>query len=129
MIGYVTLGTNDLEQARTYYDALLESIGAKRLMELESGFTLYGTGWGRPGLAVTTPYDKNAAMPGNGNMVALVMDSREKVDAFHSRALELGGTDEGAPGLRSPEGDHAFYGAYFRDPEGNNLCAFRIGPA
>jgi catechol 2,3-dioxygenase-like lactoylglutathione lyase family enzyme len=130
MIGYVTLGTNDLDAALAFYDALLGSIGAKRLMEFpESGFTLYGTGWGMPGIAITRPYDKQPAIPGNGNMVAIVMDSRDKVDAFYAKGLELGGTDEGAPGLRTPEGPRAFYGAYFRDPEGHKICAFRIGPA
>lgn len=129
MIGYVTLGTNDLDQARGYYDALFGSIGAGRLMELDSGFTLYATGWGRPGVAITRPYDGGTASAGNGNMVAIVMDSRSAVDAFHAKALELGGSDEGAPGLRGPEGERAFYGGYFRDPEGNKFCAFRVGPA
>lgn len=129
MIGYVTLGTNDLDKARAYYDALFGSIGARRLMEFDGGFTLYGTSWGNPGVAVTPPYNGAPAVAGNGNMVAIVMDSRDKVDAFHAKALELGGSDEGAPGLRTPEGDRAFYGAYFRDPEGNKFCAFRIGPA
>jgi catechol 2,3-dioxygenase-like lactoylglutathione lyase family enzyme len=132
MIGYVTLGSNDMAMARAYYDALLGTIGAKRLMEFPDefgGFTMWGTAWGQPALAVTTPYNKQAAMAGNGNMAALVMDSRAKVDAFYEKALELGGTDEGPPGVRGEEGARAFYGAYFRDPEGNKLCAFRIGPA
>ena len=129
MIGYVTLGTNDLAKAREYYDALFGSIGAKRLMEFDQGFTLYGIGWGQPGVAITPPYNGQPAVPGNGNMVAIVFDSRDKVDAFYAKAIELGGSDEGPPGLRSPEGDRAFYGAYFRDPEGNKLCAFRVGPA
>ena len=93
MIGYVTLGTNDLAKAREYYDALLGSIGAKRLMEFPDemgGFTLWGTGWGSPGIALTRPYDKQPAVAGNGNMVALVMDSRNKVDALHAKAIELG---------------------------------------
>ena len=129
MIGYVTIGTNDLDKARAYYDALFGTIGASRKMEFEGGFTLYGTGWGAPGVAVTPPYNGEPAVAGNGNMVAIVMDSRDKVDAFHAKALELGGSDEGPPGLRGPEGNRAFYGAYFRDPEGNKFCAFRIGPA
>ena len=130
MIGYVTLGTNDLDRARAFYDALLGEIGGKRLMEFPpNGFTLYGTGFGKPGIAVTRPYDGKPAERGNGNMIALVMDSRERVDSFHARAIGLGGTDEGPPGLRGPEGDRAFYGAYFRDLDGNKLCAFRIGPA
>jgi catechol 2,3-dioxygenase-like lactoylglutathione lyase family enzyme len=129
MIGYVTLGTDDLDRAREFYDALFGEIGASRLMEMESGFTLYGTSWGRPGVAVTRPYDGQPAHRGNGNMVALVMDSREKVDRLHAKALELGGSDEGPPGVRGEEGDRAFYGAYFRDPDGHKFCAFRIGPA
>ncbi len=129
MIGYVTVGTNDLDKAREFYDALFGSIGAGRLMELESGFTLYGTGWASHGIAVTKPYDGATASAGNGNMTAIPMDSRDKVDAFHSKALELGGSDEGAPGLRGPEGPRAFYGAYFRDPESNKFCVFRMGPA
>ena len=129
MIGYVTLGTNDIDKARTYYDALFGSIGATRLMEFGPSFTMYGTAWGKPAVAITSPYNGEPAIAGNGNMVAIVMDSRDEVDAFHARALELGGSDEGAPGVRGEEGARAFYGAYFRDPEGNKFCAFRIGPA
>jgi catechol 2,3-dioxygenase-like lactoylglutathione lyase family enzyme len=128
MIGYVTLGTNDLEKARVFYDSLLGSIGARRLMELPSGFTMYGTGFGQPAIAITPPYDGGKAVAGNGNMVSIVVDSRDKVDGLHAKALELGGSDEGAPGLRGEEGDRAFYGAYFRDLDGNKLCAFRVGP-
>jgi predicted lactoylglutathione lyase len=62
-------------------------------------------------------------------MVALVLKERRQVDALHAKALALGGTDEGAPGVRGSEGPQAFYGAYFRDLDGNKLCAFRIGPA
>ncbi len=129
MIGYVTLGSNDLEKARAYYDALFGSIGAGRLMEFGENFTMYGTAWGRPAVAITKPFNGETATPGNGNMTALVLDTREKVDALYARAIELGGSDEGPPGLRGEEGEQAFYGAYFRDPEGNKLCAFRIGPA
>lgn len=129
MIGYVTIGTNDLEKARQYYDQLFGSIGASRLMELPQGFTLYGTSMSRPGVAITPPYNQEEATPGNGNMVAIPMDSRDKVDAFHNKAIELGGSCEGPPGLRGPDGPQAFYGAYFRDPEGHKFCAFRIGPA
>jgi catechol 2,3-dioxygenase-like lactoylglutathione lyase family enzyme len=129
MIGYATVGTNDLERARTFYDALFAQLGAGRLMELDSGFTLYGTGFGTPAVAVTPPYDGKSAASGNGTMVALVMDERGQVDALHAKALELGGSDEGAPGLRGPEGPRAFYGAYFRDLDGNKFCAFRVGPA
>ena len=130
MIGYVTLGTNDLDKARAFYDALLGELGATRKMEFpETGFTLYGTGDRRPGIAVTRPYDGKAASAGNGNMAAIAADSRATVNRLHAKALELGGSDEGAPGLRTPEGPGAFYGAYFRDLDGNKLCVFRMGPA
>ena len=62
-------------------------------------------------------------------MIALVLDTRAKVDAMHAAALAAGAGDEGAPGVRGEEGPQAFYGAYFRDPDGNKLCAFRVGPA
>jgi catechol 2,3-dioxygenase-like lactoylglutathione lyase family enzyme len=130
MIGYATIGTNDIDRARAFYDDLLGRIGARRVMEFpQNGFTMYGTGARAPGLAVTMPYDGGTATAGNGNMAAIVVDSRDKVDGLHARAMELGGADEGPPGLRGPDGDNAFYGAYFRDLDGNKLCAFCVGPA
>lgn len=129
MIGYATVGVNDLERAYRFYDGLFAAAGAKRLMAIPGdprGFTLYGTGMDRPMLAITRPYDGGEASPGNGNMVALAADSREQVDRLHATALELGGSDEGAPGLRQPE-QMGFYGAYWRDPDGNKFCAFKIG--
>ena len=128
MLGYATVGTDDIDRARGFYDALLGEIGGRRVLEFpENGFTMYGTGARSPGLAVTRPYNGEAAVPGNGTMVALGMDSRDKVERLHAKALELGGSDEGAPGVRGPEGERAFYGAYFRDLDGNKLCAFCIG--
>jgi catechol 2,3-dioxygenase-like lactoylglutathione lyase family enzyme len=130
MIGSVTRGTNDLDKARAYYDALLGELGAKRLMEMEeNGFTLYGVDMTTPSIAITRPYNGEAAKPGNGNMIALQMQERAQVDSFYQKGLELGGSDEGAPGVRGEEGPMAFYAAYFRDPEGNKLCAFRLGAA
>ena len=132
MIGYVTIGTNDIVKARAFYDALLGELGAKRMMEFGDelgGFTMWGASWDKPALAVTTPHDKQPATSGNGNMTAFVVDTRAKVDTLYAKALELGGSDEGPPGLRGEEGPQAFYGAYFRDPEGNKFCAFRTGPA
>jgi catechol 2,3-dioxygenase-like lactoylglutathione lyase family enzyme len=129
MIGYVTVGTNDRERSLAFYDALLGEMGAARVPAwCNDNFTFYGTGKGSPGLAVTRPHDGVEARPGNGAMVALSVESRAKVDALHAKALELGGSDEGAPGVRGAEGPKAFYGAYFRDPDGNKFCAFKIGP-
>lgn len=122
MIGYVTLGTNDIERAARFYDQLLGEIGAKRFMETET-FIAWSASPQAPALSVTKPFDGNAATVGNGMMVALVVDSRDKVDALHRKAIELGAKDEGAPG---PRGDN-FYAGYFRDPDGNKLNVFLMG--
>lgn len=129
MIGYALLGSNDMDRARGFYDALFGTIGVGRLMEFPTGATAWGASWTTPMLGITPPYNGEAATAGNGTMIALVLDERAKVDALHAKALELGGADEGAPGVRGEEGEQAFYGAYFRDLDGNKLCAFRIGPA
>lgn len=129
MIGYVTLGSNDIDRARGFYDSLMPVLGAGRMLEFGDNFTMYGTGMGQPGLAVCKPHDGNSATAGNGNMASIVCDSRAKVDALYAKAIELGGSDEGPPGVRGEEGPQAFYGAYFRDLDGNKLAAFRIGPA
>ena len=131
MIGYVTLGTDDLDRARAYYDALLGTIGAKRLMQFpdeDGGFTMWGTSMAQPAIVITRPYDKQSPDCGNGNMIAIVMDEPAKVDAFHAKAIELGGTDEGQPGYRGDPG-FGYYFAYFRDPDGHKLAAFNIASA
>ena len=122
MIGYVTLGTNDIARAARFYDSLLGELGATRLMDMER-FIVWAKPAGFPGLSVTLPFDENAATVGNGVMVALAMESKEEVDALHKKALELGAQDEGAPGLR---GD-GFYAGYFRDLDGNKLNAYFLG--
>lgn len=129
MIGYALVGTNDLPKALAFFDALFDSVGVKRLWDMGDRGASWGSSWGKPSLGVCTPYDGQPATAGNGTMVALVVDSRAKVDAMHARALALGGRDEGAPGVRGEEGDNAFYGAYFRDLDGNKFCVFRMGPA
>jgi len=123
MIGYVTLGTNDLDRAARFYDALLAEIGAGRFMASDR-FVAWAVAPDQPSLGVIKPYDGKAATVGNGTMVALVLDSKAKVDALYKKALELGGTDEGAPG---PRGDSGFYAAYFRDLDGNKLNCFHFG--
>jgi predicted lactoylglutathione lyase len=122
MIGYVTLGTNDLERAARFYDELLGEIGASRFLETET-FIAWSVSPGAPAVSVTKPFDGNAATVGNGVMVALVMDSQDKVDALYKKAMELGATDEGPPGPRGP----GFYAGYFRDPDGNKLNFFCMG--
>ena len=119
MIGYVTLGTNDMARAAGFYDALLAEVGAKRFMEADT-FIAWGVSPTQPSLGVIKPYDGNAASVGNGTMVALVVDSAEKVDRIYKKAIELGAKDEGPAG---PRGD-TLYGGYFRDLDGNKLNVF-----
>ncbi len=120
MIGYVTLGTNDLERAVKFYDDLFAVIGAGRFMEEPGIFVAWTTDPALPGISVTKPFDGKPATVGNGTMVAIMLDAPEKVDALHARAMELGGTNEGDPGRR----DGPFYAGYFRDLDGNKLNAF-----
>jgi len=122
MIGYVTLGTNDLPRAATFYDAIAKELGAARFMEFDS-FIAWGPPDGTAGVALTKPFDGNAASVGNGVMVAFAARDKAHVDRIHQLAMSLGATDEGAPG---PRGD-TFYAGYFRDPDGNKCNAFFMG--
>jgi catechol 2,3-dioxygenase-like lactoylglutathione lyase family enzyme len=122
MIGYVTLGTNDRERSARFYDALLGELGIGRMMENEQYIA-----WGRDGatgLGITRPFDDQPASVGNGVMVALEAKDEAQVQRLHAIALAHGGSDEGAPGLRY----EGFYVGYFRDPDGNKLNAFVMGP-
>ena len=122
MLGYVTLGTNDLQRAAKFYDAVAAEMGVGRMMEFDQ-FIAWGEAGGAPGIAATKPFDGNEATVGNGTMAALMVDSTDKVQAVYDAALANGGTDEGAPG---PRGDDGFYAGYFRDPDGNKLNVFTM---
>ena len=122
MIGYVTLGTNDLLRAAAFYDTLLAELGAKRLWDFGRGIA-WGTAPNKPSLAIMQPFNGQPATVGNGDMVGLLADSKETVDRVYRKALELGGSDEGPAG---PRGD-SFYVGYFRDLDGNKLCVFKAG--
>lgn len=119
MIGYITVGSNDLTKAARFFDPLLATLGGSRAYRLDHQIA-WGFGPNRPMLVVTRPFDGQQARPGNGTMVALMAASRTQVDQAHALALTLGATDEGAPGPRSPR----FYGGYFRDPDGNKFNLF-----
>ena len=119
---YAVVGSNRLEQARIFYDALLGSAGIEPLLDHPSGGRYYGKG-GVLFFGVLGTYDGQPATVGNGSMVSFVFDSRAEVDAFQQKALELGAKDEGAPGYRAP----TYYMCYFRDLDGNKLCAAAIG--
>jgi uncharacterized glyoxalase superfamily protein PhnB len=119
MLGYVTLGTNNHEQACAFYDALMGSIDQGRVFDMD-GFVAWGSSMEEAALSITKPFDGNPATVGNGVMVAMKMPSKEAVDAFYQKAIELGATDEGAPAQRG----EGFYAGYFRDLDGNKLNAF-----
>ncbi len=121
MFGYATLGTNNLPRAAAFYDSLLADMGAKRLWEFDRGIA-WGVSQEKPSLALMKPFDEQPATVGNGVMIGLAVDSREKVAQLHSKALALGGKDEGPVG---PRGD-GFYAGYFRDLDGNKLCFFCV---
>lgn len=120
MIGYVTLGTNDLPRAAEFYDAIAAHFGVGRMMEFDT-FIAWGDMNGAPGIAATKPFDEQPASVGNGTMVALQVDSPEKVQAVYDTAIAMGGKDEGGPG---PRGEDGFYAGYFRDLDGNKLNVF-----
>jgi predicted lactoylglutathione lyase len=122
MIGYVTLGTNDLARAAKFYDALAAELGTKRMMESDT-FIAWGEPGGGAGVGLTKPYDGKAATVGNGVMVALECKDKAQVDRVYNLARSLGAADEGAPGERFP----GFYAGYFRDLDGNKLNAFIMG--
>lgn len=120
MIGYVTLGTNDLGRSARFYDAIAAEMGIGRMMEAEGQYIAWGKEGGGAGVAATKPFDGKAASVGNGTMVALEAADEAQVRRLHEVALENGGSDEGEPGLRGG----GFYAAYFRDPDGNKLNAY-----
>jgi catechol 2,3-dioxygenase-like lactoylglutathione lyase family enzyme len=123
MIGYVTLGTNDLARGAKFYDALAAEMGVGRMMDNET-FIAWGAPGGGAGIGLTKPFDGQPASVGNGVMVALEAKDQAQVDRLHAIALEQGGTDEGAPGDRGG----GFYAGYFRDLDGNKLNAFVMAP-
>ena len=120
MIGYTTIGAQDLDKALAFYDTVLGELGGKRIMEMKNG-QLYGFAQG-PLFGVTRPHNGAAQNCGNGNMIALRCATAEKVEQVYAKALSLGGKDEGKPGDRGG----GFYGAYFRDLDGNKLCVFTM---
>lgn len=122
MIGYSTLGTNDLERAGAFYDRIAEALGGKRVFKNDRGIG-WSSGKGVPMLMVMKPFDGQPASAGNGTMIAIPAGNRETVDAVYKLAIELGARDEGAAG---PRGER-FYGGYFRDPDGNKLAVYCMG--
>ena len=122
MLGYVTLGTNDLQRAAVFYDAIAKELGVGRFMEMET-FIAWGAPGGGAGIGLTKPHDGKAATVGNGVMAAFQAKDKAQVDRIYALAMSMGAKCEGPPG---PRGD-TFYAGYFRDPDGNKLNAFVMG--
>lgn len=120
MIGYVTVGTNDIAAAATFYDALFAEIGAGRFMQ-EDSFIAWTVSPDKPAFSISKPFDGKPATVGNGVMIAFALENPDQVKALYGKAIELGATDEGKPGNR---GENGFYAAYFRDLDGNKLNFF-----
>ena len=121
MIGYTTIGVSDMESACKFYGELLAELGGKQLFGMDR-IQFFGTAPDAPMLAVCIPYDEKAPESGNGTMIAIPAGDPAGVDKLYTKALELGATDDGAPGNRNP----AFYGAYVRDADGNKLCFYEM---
>jgi catechol 2,3-dioxygenase-like lactoylglutathione lyase family enzyme len=122
VLSHITLGTNDKQRAAGFYDAVLGVLGFTRLPKPPEKPLAYDKGGQMPTIFICTPFDGQPATWGNGTHIAFVADTRGQVDAFHRKALEAGGTDEGQPGLRPHYGAN-YYAAYVRDADGNKLQA------
>jgi catechol 2,3-dioxygenase-like lactoylglutathione lyase family enzyme len=121
MVGYATLGTNDLKRATAYYDALLAELGARRIIDYDR-IVIWSNEPGGGMLGICLPFDGRPAVVGNGATVGITVGSNARVDRFHAKALALGGTCEGPPGDRG----NGFYAGYFRDLDGNKLVAYHV---
>jgi catechol 2,3-dioxygenase-like lactoylglutathione lyase family enzyme len=123
MLGYATMGTNDLERAAKFYDTIASIAGVGRLFETDR-VVAWGTREKGAMIGVIKPYDEKPATGGNGSMFGLVVENDEQVRKIYDHAMANGGSDEGPPGARG-----AMYAAYFRDPDGNKLVAYVAPPA
>ena len=117
---HVTVGTNDLQKARSFYDTVLGALGQKRIADLEDNGLIWGEN--SPSFFVLKPANGAPASVGNGVTVSFEAPNRAAIDAFHAAALACGGTDEGKPGPRGWAQDA--YAAYARDLDGNKLAAY-----
>lgn len=120
MFSHVTVGSNDIDKARAFYDGVGKALGLARLVDYP-GASGYGPQGGRPQLWIVPPLDKKPATVGNGITIGLDAPDRPSVDAAYAAGMAAGGTDEGKPGLRTHYHPN-YYGAYVRDPEGNKVC-------
>jgi catechol 2,3-dioxygenase-like lactoylglutathione lyase family enzyme len=123
MISHINIGINDFDRQHRFYSGLMEILGHRqRFADQEKAWAAWQpAAGGRPLVIIAKPFDGGTASPGNGQMTAFEVSSRDAVDKAHAYAVAQGGRDEGAPGIRAHYHPN-YYGAYFRDPEGNKLC-------
>jgi lactoylglutathione lyase len=123
VFSHVFFSVGDFERAFHFYDAVMSSLGIElRFCDRAKPWAgWHSPGEARPFFVICKPFDGQPHHPGNGQMVAFAAASRADVRAAHRIALDSGGTCEGPPGLR-PQYHENYYGAYFRDPDGNKLC-------
>lgn len=123
MLSHVYIGINDFPRAFRFYSQVMKPLGLTlKFSEPDKAWAGWmQTGVARPLFLIGRPYNNEAAAPGNGQMIALLAPDRDAVDKCYRAAIASGGTDEGEPGLR-PRYHPDYYGAYFRDPDGNKLC-------
>ena len=121
MFSFITIGTNNLKNSKIFYDELLQSINIKNVLETDRyiGYAK-NSSLNKVEFYLMLPHNKQMATFGNGTMVTFNINSKKEVDIFYNLALKLGATDEGLPGPRHDE----HYYAYFRDLDGNKICAF-----
>jgi len=117
-LGYTCIGTNDFDRALAFYDQFIAAMGGKRLLTMPAG-EMYALSSG-PAFGIVRPYDRQAAQPGNGNMLSFRVSEKAEVARLHALALSLGGRCEGPPGPRGAWGEFA----YFRDLDGNKLALY-----
>jgi len=120
MYSHTTVGANDLARAKDFYDAVLEPLGLE-VRYSGGGIIGWGLPGGRPQFLVVRPFDGGDPSVGNGSMIALLAAKRSVVDACYAAAMAQGGLNEGRPALR-PQYHRDYYGAYFRDLDGNKIC-------
>ena len=124
MITTTRFGTRDLARAKAFWGGIVSLIGAKQIYDRPNMVAFKGDDGGT--LLIGVPFEGDHEV-GNGNMAGFHVASRALVDAVHAKALQLGGANEGAPGVRGDDAN-GFYGAYFRDLDGNKVTVFRFGP-
>ncbi|MEH6454427.1 MAG: VOC family protein [Psychromonas sp.] len=123
MISYTTIGVKDLEKSEAFYNELLAPLGAKTLVKMER-IIFIGKSMQEPMIAICIPYNEEVQNSGNGNMIAIAPGSKEKCEEMYHKAIAMGATCDGEPGQRVPD---VFYGAYFRDLDGNKIAFNHFG--